>query len=131
LSIDRMVRVVRENISGVRVIKALSKTQYEKERFAKVNQEVSEMEQKAGLTMAITNPIMNFLLNFGLTLVIIVGAYRVNSGASEPGKIVAFLSYFTIMLHAVMAINHIFVGYSKAVASAARIEEVLNVPKDL
>lgn len=131
LSIDRMVRVVRENISGIRVIKALSKTQYEKGRFAKVNQEVSDMEQRAGLTMAITNPIMNFLLNFGLTLVIIVGAYRVNSGASEPGKIVAFLSYFTIMLHAVMAINRIFVGYSKAIASAARIEEVLDAPEDL
>jgi len=131
LSIDRMVRVVRENISGVRVIKALSKTQYEKERFAKVNQEVSNKEQNAGLTMAITNPIMNFLLNFGLTLVIIVGAYRVNSGASEPGKIVAFLSYFTIMLHAVMAINRIFVVYSKAFASAARIEEVLDSPEDL
>lgn len=130
-SIDRMVRVVRENISGIRVIKALSKTQYEKERFAKVNQEVSSMEQKAGLTMAITNPIMNFLLNFGLTLVIIVGAYRVNSGASEPGKIVAFLSYFTIMLHAVMAINRIFVVYSKAIASAKRIEEVLDAPEDL
>lgn len=131
LSIDRMVRVVRENISGVRIIKALSKTQYEKERFAKVNMEVSSKEQNAGLTMAITNPIMNALLNFGLTLVIIVGAFRVNSGASEPGKIVAFLSYFTIMLHAVMAINRIFVVYSKAIASAARIEEVLEAPEDL
>ena len=77
LSIDRMVRVVRENISGVRVIKALSKTPYEKDRFSKVNREVSDKEQKAGLTMAITNPVMNFLLNFGLTLVVVVGAFIV------------------------------------------------------
>lgn len=131
LSIDRMVRVVRENISGVRVIKALSKTPYEKDRFSKVNREVSDKEQKAGLTMAITNPVMNFLLNFGLTLVVVVGAFRVNLGISEPGKIVAFLSYFTIMLHAVMAINRIFVVYSKAIASAIRIEEVLEAPEDL
>jgi ATP-binding cassette, subfamily B, multidrug efflux pump len=130
-SVDRMVRIVRENISGIRVIKALSKTGYEKQRFTSINSEVSEKEQKAGTTMAVTNPIMNLLFNLGLTLVVIVGAYRVNSGASQPGKIVAFLSYFTIMLHAVMAIQHIFVVYSKAIASASRIGEVLDTPEDL
>ena len=81
--------------------------------------------------MAITNPVMNFLLNLGLTLVVVLGAFRVNLGITEPGKIVAFLSYFTIMLHAVMAINRIFVVCSKAIASAVRIEEVLEVPEDL
>lgn len=131
LSVDRMIRVVRENITGIRVIKALSKTPYEKNRFAKSNTEVVDKELKAGITMAITNPIMNLLLNLGLTLVVILGAFRVNSGASEPGKIVAFLSYFTIMLHAVMAITRIFVVISKATASAARITEVLEVEEDL
>ena len=131
LSVDKMVRIVRENITGIRVIKALSKTAYEKNRFYEVNNEVADKERKAASTMAITNPIMNLLLNMGLTLVIIVGAYRVNSGASEPGKIVAFLSYFTIMLHAVMAITRIFVVFSKAGASAARIAEVLNAEEDL
>ena len=131
LSVDKMVRVVRENIAGIRVIKALSKTSYEKNRFYEVNNEVVGKEMKAGTTMAITNPIMNLLLNMGLTLVIIVGAYRVNGGASEPGKIVAFLSYFTIMLHAVMAMTRIFVIFSKAGASASRITEVLDVEEDL
>lgn len=129
--VDKMVRVVRENISGIRVIKALSKSTYEKRRFSQINQEVSDMESKAGLTMAMTNPILNFVLNGGMILVVIVGAYRVNSGASEPGKIVAFLSYFTIMIHAVMAINRIFMVYSKAIASASRIEEVLESQEDL
>ncbi len=131
LAVDKMVRVVRENITGVRVIKALSKTAYEKERFEQINSEVVKKELKAGSTMAITNPVMNLVFNAGLTLVIIVGAYRVNSGMSAPGKIVAFLSYFTIMLQAVMAITRIFVVYSKASASAARIAEVLNAPEDL
>lgn len=131
LSVDKMVRVVRENITGVRVIKALSKTRYEKERFSSVNTEVMDKELKAGITMALTNPVMNLLLNIGLTLVVIVGAYRVNMGASQPGKIVAFLSYFAIMLQAVMAITRIFVVYSKASASAARIVEVINTPEDL
>lgn len=130
-SVDRMVRVVRENISGVRVIKALSKTSYEKKRFSDINIEVSNKEQKAGIIMASTNPIMNLVLNIGLTLVVIVGAYRVNSGASAPGKIVAFLSYFAIMLQSVMAITRIFVVYSKASASATRITEVLDIQEDL
>lgn len=130
-TVDKMVRVVRENITGVRVIKALSKSQYEKDRFSTVNQEVVEKELTAGTMMAITNPAMNFLLNMGLTLVVIVGAYRVNSGASEPGKIVAFLSYFLLMLHAVMAITRIFIVFSRATASAMRIAEVLDTEDDL
>lgn len=128
---DKMIRVVRENITGIRVIKALSKTPYEKERFSHINGEVSEEERKAGTIMAVTNPIMNAILNLGLTLVVVVGAYRVNLGASQPGKIVAFLSYFTIMLQAVMAITRIFVVFSKASASADRIAEVLNAEEDL
>lgn len=128
---DYMVRVVRENIAGVRVIKALSKTEHEKTRFHTANQEVVNMEKKAGYTMSLTSPIMNLLLNTGLTLVILVGAYRVNSGVTEPGKIIAFMSYFTIILTAMMAVTRIFVMYSRGSASASRIEEVLNMPIEL
>ena len=129
--IDTMVRTVRENISGIRVIKALSKTDYEKERFASVNQEVVRREKKAGITMALTNPMMNLFLNGGLTLVIVVGAFRVNAGVSSAGNIIAFLSYFTIILNAMMAVTRIFVMCSKGVASGARIQEVLETPEDL
>ncbi len=130
-TLDKMVGVVRENISGVRVIKALSKGEYEKRRFYKVNSELVDRELKAGTAMALTNPSMNFLLNLGLTLVVVIGAYRVNSGITQPGKIVAFLSYFAIMLQAVMAITRVFVIYSKAISSALRIEEVMITKEDL
>jgi len=130
-AVDRMIRTVRENISGIRVVKALSKTEYEKRRFAKINDEVVDKELKAGTTMAIINPTMNLLLNVGLTLVVVVGAYRVNSGASEVGKIVAFLSYFTMILNAMLMVTRIFVILSKASASAARIAEVLETEEDL
>ena len=128
---DYMVRVVRENIAGVRVIKALSKTEHEKTRFHTANQEVIKMEKTAGYTMSLTSSIMNLLLNTGLTLVILVGAYRVNAGTTEPGKILAFMSYFTIILNAMMAVTRIFVMYSRGSASASRIEEVLNMPVEL
>ncbi len=130
-SMDSMVRIMRENISGIRVIKALSKTEYEKKRFRGANDEMLARELHAGSFMALSGPIMGLLLNIGLTLVVIVGAYRVNSGASEPGKIVAFLSYFTMILNAVIMINRIFMVASKATASAGRIEEVLEAPEEL
>lgn len=96
--IDMMVRTVRESIAGIRVIKALSKVEQEKEHFAQVNAEVVRRESRAAIRMGITNPMMNLLLNIGLTLVILVGAYRVNEGSTQPGVIIAFLSYFTIIL---------------------------------
>lgn len=130
-AIDRMVRTVRENITGIRVIKALSKTDYEKSRFKEVNGEVVRREKKAGITMALTNPAMNLFLNLGLACVILVGAVRVNAGLTQPGKILAFLTYFTIILNALLSITRIFVMISKATASAERIREVLDEPDDL
>lgn len=130
-AVDAMVRTVRENITGIRVIKALSKTDYEKQRFSDVNAEVVKREKKAATTMALTNPMMNLFLNMGLTLVIIVGAYRVNAGLTQPGKIIAFLTYFTIILNAMLSITRMFVMYSKGSASADRICQVLDAPEDL
>ena len=129
--IDSMVRTVRETISGIRVIKALSKTEYERGRFDGINKEVVRREKKAGIVMGITNPMMNLLLNLGLTAVIITGAFRVNAGLSQPGKIIAFLSYFTIILNSMMAVTRIFVMYSRGSASGERIAEVLHTAPDL
>lgn len=122
---DHLVRTVRENVIGIRVIKALSKETYEMGRFEIANDSMVYAETNAQKSMAITGPIMNLLLNFGLTLVVVVGALRVNGGYTEVGKIVAFLSYFTIMLQSMMAITRIFVIYSKSSASAQRIAAVL------
>lgn len=127
---DGMVRIVRENITGIRVVKALSKTEYEKGRFSDINQKVSASETKAGVTMALTGPVMNILLNGGLTVVVFVGAYRVNGGVCQPGTIIAFMSYFTIILNAMMSITRIFVECSKGLASAGRIEEILCCPDE-
>lgn len=129
--VDQMVRTVRENAAGIRVIKALSKTAYEKARFAEVNREVVRRESKAGITMALTNPMMNLFLNVGLTVVILVGAFRVDAGLTQPGKILAFLTYFTIILNAMLSITRMFVMYSKGSASADRISEVLDTWEDL
>ncbi len=128
---DDMVRTVRENIQGIRVIKALSKTDYEKRRFDEVNRNLMRREQTAGIIVSTTNPIMNFFLYIGLTVVIIVGAYRVNAGLSEAGKILAFISYFNYILNAMLSVTRIFVTYSKFAASMTRISEVLDSETEL
>lgn len=130
-SIDKFVRLLREDIAGIRVIKALSKTGYETERYNTLNKEVVTLEKKADITMAIVNPATNLFLNLGLVFVVIVGAYRVNYGSSEVGKILAFLTYFTIILNAMINISKMFVIVSKAVASANRIVEVIDVPEEM
>jgi len=129
--LDTMVTVLRENITGIRVIKALSKTNYERKRFRQVNDDLIDAELRASATMAASSPLMNVFLNLGLTAVVIVGAYRVNSGASEPGNIVAFLSYFTMILNSVLMVNRIFLNFTKSSASAARLAEVLTAEPDL
>ncbi|TVP90704.1 ABC transporter ATP-binding protein [Alkalibacterium sp.] len=129
--VDRLVRTVRENITGARVIKALSKTDYEKERFEGVNQRVVAAETKANKTMAATTPLMNLFLNIGLALVILASAYRVNQGLTQPGVVIAFMTYFTIILNSMLSITRIFVLFSRGIASADRIQEIISTEHDL
>lgn len=128
---DSMLRVVRENAVGVRVIKALSKSEYERGRFKVVNDRLTENERIAENTMALINPVMSLLLNLGIVAVIVAGAYRVQGGVTEVGKIIAFMNLFTIVLNALLAINRMFTMLSKAAASSARILEVLDTPEEL
>jgi ATP-binding cassette subfamily B protein len=81
--------------------------------------------------MAASNPLMNFFLNTGLTLVIVVGAFRVNEGLTQPGAIVAFMSFFTLISNAMLSVTRMFVMFSKGTASANRIAEVIEMPADL
>lgn len=124
-NVDHLTRIVRENLTGIRIIKALSKTGDEKKRFGEMNQTVAASETKAASVMAVNSPTMQFLLNMGLVLVVVVGAHRVNAGETGTGNIIAFLSYFTIILNAMLTITRILTMYSKALASARRVDEVL------
>jgi ATP-binding cassette subfamily B protein len=126
-----VVRVSQENITGIRVIKALSKTQYEKARFGKVNKELSDIGQKAGMVTSITGPVTSAVLNLGLTSVVLLGAFRVNAGDIEPSVIIASLQYFTMILTSMVAITRVFIMWSKGEASAKRVADVLELPEDL
>ncbi len=126
--LDGVVRIMRENITGIRVVKALSKTQYEKARFRRANDEMAASDIAAGTVMAIPSPFMQLCLNGGLTLVVLIGAGRVNDGTLEPGVILAFLTYFNMIAMGVMGLSRIFMTMSRAMASADRIDQVLQTP---
>ena len=126
-AVDGMVRVVREDCQGVRVIKALSREDYERRRFDGANRTLVAREQKAGVTMAMSQPLMSLFLNLGLVAVILLGAHFVMDGLSQPGRIIAFIQYFTLMSTAMTVITRIFVQITKSSASANRIGEVLEI----
>lgn len=130
-SVDDVVKSIRESATGIRVIKALSKEEYEKNKFEKVNKKLIKYELKSGIEMAKINPITTALLNFGLVGVIVVGAYRVNYGYILPGKVLAFTTYFTIILNAMLSITRVFLILTKAIASGKRIDYVFRLKQDL
>ena len=129
-SVDGMVRVVREDVQGIRVIKALSKNDYENRRYDKVNASLSRTERKAGTIMGLVNPIMTLLMNLGITGVVALAAIRVFEGKSDAPTIIAFMQYFTMISMSVMSLSRMFVSYTKCAASANRITEVLDTPDD-
>ena len=123
---DAMVRVVREDAQGIRVIKALSRKGYEQSRYETVNQGLMKTSLSAAANMAISNPLINLLLNVGLVAVMAVGAVRVNNGLCLPGTIISFIQYFTILSNALLSITRIFMMFTKGTASMDRICEVLD-----
>ncbi|MBR6765292.1 MAG: ABC transporter ATP-binding protein [Clostridia bacterium] len=130
-SVDRMIGVVRETAQGIRVIKALSKTEYEHRRYEKANTALVENEIKVGRIMSAVNPVMNLLMNVGITAVVALSANRVAGHMSDPETVVAFMQYFTMISMAMMSITRIFNMFTKALASAKRIEEVIESKDDL
>lgn len=128
LLFDDMVQVIRENIRGIKVSKALDKTVYEQGRFAEHNDRVIETETKAMKRMALVGPSINSILYSGLTLVLIVGAFLANEGLTQPGTIMAFLTYFIQIAMSLLTLNRMFNMYTLASSSWDRIKEVLEAP---
>ena len=130
-SVDGMVRVVREDAQGIRVIKALSKVDYENARYDKANATLKRNETRAGVIMGVVNPIMTLLMNGGIVAVIASSAYFVAEGLSSATTVIAFMQYFTLISMAMMTLSRMFVMYTKCAASARRISLVMECQSEL
>ena len=130
-SVDGMVRVVREDAQGIRVIKALSKINYENARYDRANLDLRRNETKAGIIMGIANPVMTLLMNMGIVGVIAVSAHFVATDQSSSATVIAFMQYFTLISMSLMALSRMFVMYTKCAASAKRIYQVMEEENEL
>ncbi len=130
-SVDGMVRVVREDAQGIRVIKALSKVDYENARYDKANSELKRNETRAGIIMGIVNPVMTLLMNIGIVAVVAFSAYFVANNTSSATTVLAFMQYFTLISMAMMSLSRMFVMYTKCAASAKRISLVMEEENEL
>ncbi|MBE6983521.1 MAG: ABC transporter ATP-binding protein [Ruminococcaceae bacterium] len=128
---DKVVMISQENITGVRVIKALSKAEHEKMRFNSAVEERNAVSLKAQKVTGLSGPLTTLILNLGLTILVVAGAYRVDSGGIKPGVIVAFLQYFVMILNAAVMVTRIIIMCATAQASANRISEVMDLPEDM
>ncbi len=125
-SVDSMIRVVREDTQGIRVIKALSKDKYEHNRFDIANLALVKNEKRAGIIMGSVHPIMNLFMNMGIVAVVALSANRVLNHQSTPETVIAFMQYFTQISMSMMVMSRMFTMASKCSASANRVAEILN-----
>lgn len=124
--LDDIALVVRENLSGVRVIRAFAKADYEKSRFSKKNEEYVDTAIKVGKISALLNPFTTLVMNLSIVAIIWFGGIRVNSGNLEAGAVIAFVNYLIQILAALIVISQLVVLYTKAFASLGRITEVFD-----
>ena len=130
--LDDMVRRVDETAAGIRVIKALSKVDFERSRFDKTAQNLSNEEIKAGRISSLTTPVNDLIFYFGFCIVVSLGAViSATTGEEMSGTLLAFMTYFTMVLNGMLVMSRMFVQMSKATASAARIEEVLLTDREM
>lgn len=125
-ALDEVNRVMREYLSGIRVVKAFNRFDYEGEKFNKVNTALEVQSVAAMRLMAVFSPGIMLSVNFGITAVLWFGGIRVSNGDMQAGQIIAFINYMTQMLFSLMLISMVFNQFVRAKASAERIHEVLS-----
>jgi ATP-binding cassette subfamily B protein len=123
--IDTVNRVLREQITGIRVIRAFVKDDYEKRRFGVANDEVTAMSLATGRLLALMFPVVMGIVNASSVAVLWFGAHRIDSGGMQVGALTAFLSYLMQILMSVMMATFMFMMLPRAEVSAERIQEVL------
>lgn len=129
--LDKLTLVLRENLSGVRVIRAFAGVKREKERFNNKNTDYADTAIRVGKIAALTNPATTIIMNIAAIAVIYFGGIRVNTGHLSQGQVIAFINYITQILNAMIVVANLVVLYTKAYASALRVSEVLAVDPDI
>jgi len=123
--LDKISLISREGLSGVRVIRAFSKQQNEEKRFNEAADDQARTAVQVGKLSALLNPLTYTIMNFAIIAIIWFGGMRVDGGSLEQGEIIALVNYMTQTLLALIVVANLVVTFTKASASAARVNEVL------
>lgn len=125
--LDEISLHTRENLSGVRVIRAFSRQEEEKEKFSKLTNEQKEMQIRVGKISALLNPASNIIINIAIIFILYLGGLRVFEGTLSQGNVVALINYMNQILLAMFAFANVIVILNKASASYKRVKEILEV----
>ena len=124
--LDKLNRISRENLTGIRVIRAFGNDKHEAERFDETNESYAQVAKKVNKLMSISQPVFFFLLNLAIIAIFIVSSNMINSRTLQVGQLVAFIEYLFHAMFSIMLFSMVFVMYPKAQVSANRISEILD-----
>lgn len=125
-ALDKLNRISRENLTGIRVIRAFCNENYESRRFEETNEDYTGIAKKLNKLMLISQPLFFFLLNIAIIAIFWISSNMINVGTLQVGQLVAFIEYLFHAMFSIMLFSMVFVMYPKAQVSANRIREVLN-----
>ena len=123
---DKLNRIARENLTGVRVIRAFRKDEYESGRFRDTNEQYAAASRRLFKLMSSAQPLFFFLLNIAVLAIFWISSTKINTGDLQVGQLVAFLEYQFHAMFSIMLFSMVFVLYPRAEVSARRIEELLD-----
>ena len=129
--LDGILGITRENLSGTRVIRAFGQEENEIDRFHSANTELSAMQRFVGKLSALTNPVTFLLINSAIIILVYTGALRVNAGRLTQGQVIALYNYMSQILVELIKLANLIVSVTKGVASAKRIEAILEMTPDI
>ncbi len=126
--LDRINLIVRENLTGVRVVRAFNRKEFEQERFNAANLDLTDTSIKVNKILAVLMPTMTLLMNLTSVLILWFGATIIDSGQLEVGSLIAFIQYVMHIMMSLVMLSMMFIMVPRAAASGERIREVLEMP---
>ncbi|MGV2967400.1 ABC transporter ATP-binding protein [Paenibacillus sp. FSL H8-0317] len=129
--LDRLNLVLREQLTGIRVVRSFNRGEHEKVRFNGANTELRDSSIKVNVLMATIMPVMMLVMNFSMIAILYFGGMRIDSGNMNIGALIAFIQYAMQIMFSLIMVSMIFVMIPRASASAERINEVLDMQPDL
>lgn len=131
VKIDTLSRVIRESLTGIRVIRSFNRTEHEKARFDDANEDLTQTSIKVNKIMGAMMPVMMLIMNFATLAIVWFGGHRIEEGHMQVGDLMAFLQYAMMIMFSLIMVSVMFVMIPRAQASAVRINEVLGMMPEI